>query len=103
MIKKETFFVKLNMEENGTLNYIESCEIREFEKMKFSSFDEFFDFIAGNGKKTRNANIYVHDLEYNGKITIWDNDDNGLPDCQYIRYPQKAGDSLIEETLYLCY
>ena len=39
-------------------------------------------------------------LEYNGKITIWDNDDNGLPDCQYIRYPQKAGDSLIEETLY---
>ena len=60
MIKKETFFVKLNMEENGTLNYIESCEIREFEKMKFSSFDEFFDFIAGNGKKTRNANIYVH-------------------------------------------
>ena len=39
-------------------------------------------------------------LEYNGKITIWDNDDNGLPDCQYIRYPQKEGESLIEETLY---
>ncbi len=39
-------------------------------------------------------------LEYNGKITIWDNDDNGLPDCQYIRYPQKEGESLLEETLY---
>ena len=39
-------------------------------------------------------------LEYNGKITIWDNDDNGLPDCQYIRYPQKDGGSLLEETLY---
>ena len=39
-------------------------------------------------------------LEYNGKITIWDNDDNGLPDCQYIRYPQKEGESLIEESLY---
>ena len=39
-------------------------------------------------------------LEYDGKITIWDNDDNGLPDCQYIRYPQKSGESIIEETLY---
>lgn len=39
-------------------------------------------------------------LEYNGKVTIWDNDDNGLPDCQYIRYPQRDGDSLIEETIY---
>ncbi|MBP5518996.1 MAG: hypothetical protein J6X84_00250 [Treponema sp.] len=39
-------------------------------------------------------------LEYNGKITVWDNDDNGIPDCQYIRYPQKPGESLVEETLY---
>ena len=39
-------------------------------------------------------------LEFNGKITVWDNDDNGLPDCQYIRYPQKEGESLIEESLY---
>lgn len=39
-------------------------------------------------------------LEYNGKITTWDNDDNGLPDCQYIRYPKAPGDSLIEETIY---
>ena len=39
-------------------------------------------------------------LEYGGKVTVWDNDDNGLPDCQYIRYPQKEGESLIEETLY---
>lgn len=39
-------------------------------------------------------------LEYGGKVTVWDNDDNGLPDCQYIRYPQKEGESLIEETIY---
>ena len=39
-------------------------------------------------------------LEYGGKVTVWDNDDNGLPDCQYIRYPQKEGESLIEESLY---
>ena len=52
----------------------------------------------------RNANTFSEFseeyLEYGGKITIWDNDDNGLPDCQYIRYPQKEGESLIEETLY---
>ena len=39
-------------------------------------------------------------LEYGGKITVWDNDDNGIPDCQYIRYPQKEGESLIEDTIY---
>lgn len=39
-------------------------------------------------------------LEYNGKIDFWDNDDNGIWDCQYIRYPQKEGDSLVEETVY---
>ena len=39
-------------------------------------------------------------LEYGGKVTVWDNDDNGLPDCQYIRYPQKEGEPLLEETLY---
>ena len=39
-------------------------------------------------------------LEYGGKITVWDNDDNGLPDCQYIRYPKKEGESMLEESLY---
>ncbi len=52
----------------------------------------------------RNANTFSEFseeyLEYGGKITVWDNDDNGLPDCQYIRYPQKEGESLIEETMY---
>ena len=52
----------------------------------------------------RNANTFSEFseeyLEYGGKVTVWDNDDNGLPDCQYIRYPQKEGESLIEETLY---
>jgi len=52
----------------------------------------------------RNGNT-VHEfseqyIEYNGKISLWDNDDNGIWDCQYIRYPQKEGDSLVEETVY---
>lgn len=38
--------------------------------------------------------------ENNGKITLWDNDDNGVWDCQYIRHPQKEGDNLIEETVF---
>ena len=52
----------------------------------------------------RNANTFCEFSEeylaYNGKITIWDNDDNGIADCQYIRYPQKQGESLMEESIY---
>ena len=70
-----------------------------------------FNFIDGHAdiylrkiQVDSNANTFSEFseeyLEYGGKVTIWDNDDNGLPDCQYIRYPQKEGDSLIEETLY---
>lgn len=39
-------------------------------------------------------------IEYDGKINLWDNDDNGVWDCQYIRYPQKENESLVEETIY---
>ncbi len=39
-------------------------------------------------------------LEKGGKITLWDNDDNGVWDCQYIRYPKNDDDSLIEETIF---
>ena len=70
-----------------------------------------FNFIDGRSdlylrkiQVDRNANTFCEFseeyLEYNGKVTIWDNDDNGLPDCQYIRYPQKTDESLIEESLY---
>ncbi len=70
-----------------------------------------FNFIDGRSNLylrkvqiDRNANTFSEFseeyLEYGGKVTIWDNDDNGLPDCQYIRYPQKEGDSLLEETIY---
>lgn len=70
-----------------------------------------FNFIDGRSdiylrkiQIDENANTFCEFseeyLEYGGRITIWDNDDNGLPDCQYIRYPQKEGESLIEETLY---
>ena len=39
-------------------------------------------------------------LENNGKISCWDNDDDGVVDCQYIRYPAENNDSLVEETIY---
>ena len=72
---------------------------------------DVFNFIDGKAdlylhkiRIDRNANTICEFseeyLENNGKITIWDNDDNGLPDCQYIRYPAKAGEPLIEETIY---
>lgn len=55
-------------------------------------------------KIDRNGNTFYEFseqyFEYNGKTTLWDNDDNGICDCQYIRYPQKEGESLMEETIY---
>lgn len=52
----------------------------------------------------RNANTFYEFseqyFEYNGKSTLWDNDDNGIWDCQYIKYPKKEGESLVEETIY---
>lgn len=39
-------------------------------------------------------------LENNGKICCWDNDDDGVVDCQYIRYPAEIDESLVEETIY---
>lgn len=39
-------------------------------------------------------------LEKNGKVSCWDNDDDGVIDCQYIRYPADNDESLVEETIY---
>lgn len=39
-------------------------------------------------------------FEYNGRLSFWDTDDDGVCNCQYIRYPQKEGESLVEETIY---
>lgn len=52
--------------------------------------------------RNRNTNYEFSEqyIEYNGKIILWDNDDNGICDCQYIRYPQKENESLLEETIY---
>ena len=72
---------------------------------------DVFNFIDGKAdlylhkiRIDRNANTICEFseeyLEKGGKITIWDNDDNGLPDCQYIRYPKEECESLIEETIY---
>ena len=70
----------------------------------FNFIDGAHDIYLRKISIDRNANTFCEFteeyLEYDGKVTVWDNDDNGLPDCQYIRYPQKPGDSLIEESLY---
>lgn len=38
-------------------------------------------------------------LGYNGKISSWDTDGNGIVDYEYIRYPDDEGDLLVEETI----
>ena len=52
----------------------------------------------------RNSNtIYEFTEEYlglGGKITSWDNDDNGIIDVQYIKYPQEPGTSLKEDSIF---
>ena len=52
----------------------------------------------------RNANTIIEYseqfIENGGKIILWDNDDNGIWDCQYIKYPQKNDEPLKEETIY---
>lgn len=39
-------------------------------------------------------------LNKNGKITLWDNDDNGIPDCQYIRYPLEDDGNVREDAIF---
>ncbi len=52
----------------------------------------------------RNSNTFFEFseeyLENNGSITTWDYDDNGIIDCQCIKYPAKKGESVIEETVF---
>ena len=85
----------------------EGLRTEENEKL----IESVFNFIDGHAdiylRKIQidgNANTFSEFseeyLEYGGKVTVWDNDDNGIPDCQYIRYLKKEGESLIEESLY---
>ena len=39
-------------------------------------------------------------LGYNGKISSWDTDQDGILDYQYIRYPDSADGKLVEETIF---
>ena len=52
----------------------------------------------------RNSNhFYEYAEEYladNGKISFWDNNDDGIIDCKHIRFPQKKGASLQEESVF---
>ena len=52
----------------------------------------------------RNSNhFYEYAEEYladNGKISFWDNNDDGIVDCKHIRFPQKKGASLQEESVF---
>lgn len=52
----------------------------------------------------RNSNqFYEYAEEYlsdNGKISFWDNNDDGVIDCKHTRFPQKNGESLQEESVF---
>lgn len=52
----------------------------------------------------RNSNqFYEYSEEYlsdNGKISLWDNNDDGIIDCKHTRFPQKNGESLQEESVF---
>lgn len=107
----------VDYDNNGSFETIEQYSkipenmdsLRTFENAEL--INNVFNFIDGK------ADLYLHKiridsnanticeyseeyLELNGKIIIWDNDDNGLPDCQYIRYPQHAGEPVVEDTIY---
>ena len=83
---------------------VQNDDNRSLVSSVFNFMDDGIELYLRKVQIDRNANTYYEFneeyLEYNGKITTWDNDDNGLPDCQYIRYPKQPGDSLIEETIY---
>lgn len=52
----------------------------------------------------RNSNqFYEYAEEYlsdNGKISFWDNNDDGVIDCKHTRFPQKNDESLQEESVF---
>ena len=52
----------------------------------------------------RNSNqFYEYAEEYladNGKISFWDNNDDGVIDCKHTRFPKKNGESLQEESVF---
>ena len=115
---KESSIVRfVDYDNDGSFETVETFEQIPFAQEGLRSEENerivssVFNFIDGHSdiylhkvQIDRNANTFSEFseeyLEYGGKVTIWDNDDNGLPDCQYIRYPQKEGDSLLEETIY---
>lgn len=86
---------------------IAGYDLDKEKKVIQSVFSKLLDSDSVYLKKVlidRNGNT-IHEfseeyIEGNGKITLWDNDDNGIWDCQYIRYPQKDGNSVVEETIY---
>lgn len=39
-------------------------------------------------------------LSAGGRISVWDNDDNGIIDSQFIRYPANEDSSVIEESIF---
>lgn len=52
-------------------------------------------------RNSNNFNEFVEEyLSANGRITSWDNDDNGIIDSQFIRYPVKPEEPVIEEAIF---
>lgn len=67
-------------------------------------FPENFRIYLSKVSIDRNSNTiyeYVEEfLEDNGKINSWDYDDDGIINCQHIKYPKKDNESLQEETIF---
>lgn len=52
-------------------------------------------------RNSNNFNEFVEEyLSSDGRITSWDNDDNGIIDSQFIRYPVKQNEPVIEEAIF---
>lgn len=73
-------------------------------KNVFGLFPEDYRIYLRKVSIDRNSNTYCEYseeyLENNGKISSWDNDDNGIIDYQHIKYPEKDGEPVMEETVF---
>ena len=70
----------------------------------FRIFPEDYRIYLRKISIDRNMNTFAEYseefLENEGRISTWDNDDNGIPDYQFIKYPVTDENNVKEETLF---
>ncbi|MDD5929633.1 MAG: hypothetical protein PUC37_07505 [Spirochaetales bacterium] len=88
-------------DEYGNKIYSDSNSfIEEIFGPAFSSESVYLKKVAIDSNANTNAEFSEQYLDKGGKITLWDNDDNGIPDCQYIKYPLEDDGLLKEEAIF---